>query len=111
MRQPSALGRVLVAVLVMIGLGFYPNLGTAEAYGLTPHNYIRNVRVRLSCHALVFSPKRLSEIAMNFGFADQSHFTNEFHRLMGETPGAYRQRFKPKGAVTTRRPKPRPRQT
>jgi AraC-like DNA-binding protein len=68
----------------------------AEAYGITPHNYIRNVRVRLSCQALVFSPKRLSEIAMNFGFADQSHFTNEFHRLMGETPGAYRLRFKQK---------------
>jgi AraC-like DNA-binding protein len=65
-----------------------------EAYGITPHNYVRNVRVRLSCHALVFTHKRLSEIAASFGFADQSHFTNEFHRLMGETPGAYRTRFK-----------------
>ena len=64
-----------------------------EAYGITPHNYVRNIRVRLSCHPLVFSRKRLSEIAMDFGFADQSHFTNEFHRLMGETPGAYRLRF------------------
>ncbi len=63
------------------------------SYGITPHNYIRNVRVRLSCQPLVFSNKRLSEIAMSFGFADQSHFTNEFHRMMGEAPGAYRLRF------------------
>jgi AraC-like DNA-binding protein len=69
-----------------------------ESYGITPHNYIRNIRVRLSCHPLVFSHKRLSEIAMDFGFADQSHFTNEFHRLMGEAPGAYRLRFTDKGA-------------
>ncbi len=68
-----------------------------ESYGITPHNYIRNIRVRLSCHPLVFSNKRLSEIAMDFGFADQSHFTNEFHRLMGEAPGAYRLRFTDKG--------------
>jgi AraC-like DNA-binding protein len=78
----------------------------ADAYGITPHNYIRNVRVRLSCQALVFSPKRLSEIAMNFGFADQSHFTNEFHRLMGETPGAYRLRFQSKAPGAARPPKP-----
>ena len=75
-----------------------------EAYGITPHNYIRNIRVRLSCHPLVFSHKRLSEIAMDFGFADQSHFTNEFHRLMGEAPGAYRLRFNDKGARAGRKP-------
>jgi AraC-like DNA-binding protein len=78
-----------------------------ESYGITPHNYIRNVRVRLSCHPLVFSHQRLSEIAMNFGFADQSHFTNEFHRLMGETPGAYRVRFKDKGTEGRARRLPR----
>lgn len=74
-----------------------------EAYGITPHNYIRNLRVRLSCHPLVFSHKRLSEIAMDFGFADQSHFTNEFHRLMGEAPGAYRLRFNEKNHGSVRK--------
>lgn len=64
-----------------------------SAYGVTPHEYVRNLRVRMSCQALVFSQKPLAEIAADFGFADQSHFTKEFRRLMDETPRSYRLRF------------------
>jgi AraC family transcriptional regulator len=46
----------------------------------------------MSCSALVFSKKSLAEVAHEFGFADQSHFTKEFRRLMQETPRAYRER-------------------
>jgi AraC-like DNA-binding protein len=49
--------------------------------------------VRLSCNALVFSRRTLAEIAQDHGFSDQSHFTKEFGREMGETPKAYRSRF------------------
>jgi AraC-like DNA-binding protein len=64
-----------------------------SAYGLSPHEYVRNLRVRMSCHALVFSQKTLAEIATDSGFSDQSHFSKEFRRLMKETPRAYRIRF------------------
>jgi len=63
------------------------------AYHMSPHQYLRNLRVRMSCSVLVFTRKPLAEIATNCGFADQSHFTKEFGRLMGETPRAYRLRF------------------
>jgi AraC-like DNA-binding protein len=63
------------------------------AYNSSPHDYIRGLRVRMSCGALVFSRKSLAEVATEFGFADQSHFTKEFRRLMAETPRAYRARF------------------
>jgi PAS domain S-box-containing protein len=63
-------------------------------YKLSPHDYIRQLRVRLSCQALVFSLKTFAEVATEFGFADQSHFTKEFRRFQGETPSAYRARFK-----------------
>jgi AraC-like DNA-binding protein len=63
-----------------------------EAYHVTPHDYVRQLRVRASCNALVFSPKSLAQIASEFGFSDQSHFTREFHRLIGEPPGVYRAR-------------------
>lgn len=63
-------------------------------YHVSPHDYIRQLRVRMSCSALVFSRKSLADIATEFGFADQSHFTKEFRRLQGETPNAYRARFK-----------------
>jgi len=64
------------------------------AYGVSPHDYIRQLRVRMSCHALVNSRKRLGQLATEFGFADQSHFTKDFRHFMGETPRAYRARFK-----------------
>jgi AraC-like DNA-binding protein len=63
------------------------------AYNTSPHDYIRQLRVRMSCSALVFSRKSLAEVATEFGFADQSHFTKEFRKFMAETPRAYRSRY------------------
>jgi AraC-like DNA-binding protein len=63
------------------------------AYNVSPHDYIRQLRVRMSCSALVFSRKSLADIATEFGFADQSHFTKEFRKFMTETPRGYRARF------------------
>uniref|UniRef100_UPI0039C92D5C AraC family transcriptional regulator n=1 Tax=Horticoccus sp. 23ND18S-11 TaxID=3391832 RepID=UPI0039C92D5C len=63
------------------------------AYNSSPHDYIRQLRVRMSCSALVFSRKSLAEVATEFGFADQSHFTKEFRKFMAETPRAYRARY------------------
>lgn len=63
------------------------------AYHCSPHDYVRQLRVRMSCGALVFSQKSIAAIAIESGFADQSHFTREFGRVMGETPRAYRARF------------------
>lgn len=66
------------------------------AYNVSPHDYIRQLRVRMSCSALVFSRKSLADVATEFGFADQSHFTKEFRRFMTETPRAYRTRYQPR---------------
>lgn len=63
-------------------------------YNVSPHDYVRQLRVRMSCSALVFSGKSLAHIASTFGFADQSHYTKEFRRFLGETPRAYRARFR-----------------
>ncbi|MGH8021085.1 MAG: helix-turn-helix domain-containing protein [Opitutaceae bacterium] len=62
-------------------------------YHMSPHEYVRNLRVRMSCSALVFTRKPLAEIAGESGFSDQSHFNKEFRRIMGETPRAYRLRY------------------
>lgn len=62
-------------------------------YQSSPHEYIRQLRVRMSSSALVFSRKSIAEVGSEFGFADQSHFTKEFKRVMGETPRAYRARY------------------
>lgn len=62
-------------------------------YQCSPHDYVRQMRVRMSCSALVFSKKSLAELASAYGFADQSHFAKEFRRIMGDPPGAYRARY------------------
>jgi len=62
-------------------------------YGSSPHEYLRQLRVRMSCSGLVFSRKTLAQVASDVGFADQSHFAREFRRFLGETPSSYRARF------------------
>jgi transcriptional regulator GlxA family with amidase domain len=62
-------------------------------YQSSPHDYVRQMRVRMSCSALVFSKKSLAEVASGYGFADQSHFAKEFRRIMGDTPREYRARY------------------
>ncbi|MBK1877445.1 helix-turn-helix domain-containing protein [Pelagicoccus mobilis] len=63
------------------------------AYGSTPHDYVRRLRIRMSCSSLVFSKNSIAEVASEFGYADQSHFAKEFRRAMGETPSEYRERY------------------
>jgi AraC-like DNA-binding protein len=65
-----------------------------DTYLVTPHTYVRQLRVRMSCHALVFSRRPIAAVAAECGFSDQSHFTKEFRRIMGETPRSYRQRHR-----------------
>jgi AraC family transcriptional regulator len=61
--------------------------------GCTVGHYIRQRRVEFACHRLAASPDSLARIAFDAGFADQSHFTNTFRRLVGVSPGVFRGRF------------------
>lgn len=63
------------------------------AFQLTPQRYLRNLRMRLASHALVYTAQPLAQVATSCGFADQSHFTHEFRRHFGQTPREYRDRF------------------
>ncbi len=71
-----------------------------KTYHCPPHEYVRRLRVRLSCHALVFSDRALAAIAADHGFADQSHFAKEFRRIMGVPPRLYRTRHRRPGPAT-----------
>ena len=64
-----------------------------RAYGMTAGDYVRRLRLWRARDALNRDhDSSLSEIAVDCGFADQSHFTRHFRRLFGTTPGAYRLR-------------------
>jgi AraC family transcriptional regulator len=58
--------------------------------GCTLGEYVRKLRVEASCRRLAGSDSPLAQVALEAGFADQSHFTKTFKRYMGVTPLAFR---------------------
>ncbi len=57
--------------------------------GITPHEYLNDVRIRES-QRLLLKEMDLKEIAYRLGFSDQSHFTRIFRKTVGVTPKNYR---------------------
>jgi AraC family transcriptional regulator len=52
--------------------------------------YIRSIRIDDACRKMIGTSTPLIQIALNAGFADQSHFTRTFKRFKGMTPAKYR---------------------
>ncbi len=65
-----------------------------RAFKMTPKQYMRHLRVQEACHKLVQTTDPLAVISGDCGFADQSHFSREFLRIMNESPKNYRSRFR-----------------
>lgn len=64
-----------------------------KATGVSPHQYLLQVRVN-SARALLAAGaggRSLAEVAAAVGFADQSHLTRHFKRMLGVTPKQMRQ--------------------
>jgi AraC-like DNA-binding protein len=81
-------------------------------FQMPPQEYLRKLRLRMASQALVFTQQSIAEVALNCGFADQSHFTREFHRYSGRTPRDYREWYaRPAATSVTKRANPGPEQT
>lgn len=65
-----------------------------QTFHATPQSYLRQLRVRMACRALVFTEVPLAQVAVECGFADQSHFNHEFRRQLGQTPREYRAHYR-----------------
>jgi len=61
-----------------------------HATGLPPHRYLVERRVVRARELLLSTNLPLSDIALECGFADQSHLTKAFRRVLGVTPGSMR---------------------
>lgn len=57
--------------------------------GITPHAYLIQTRIK-KARQLLFSHKKLVDIAMDTGFNDQSHLNRRFKQILGVTPQQYR---------------------
>jgi AraC-like DNA-binding protein len=65
-----------------------------DSFHVTPQQYVRKLRVRMACRALVYTEKPLAEVAIECGFADQSHFAREFRHQTRQTPREYREHYR-----------------
>ena len=57
---------------------------------MAPYQWLQYRRMEKAKQLLKTSFASLSVIALDCGFADQSHFTRTFSRLVGVTPGIWR---------------------
>jgi len=64
-----------------------------KKFHTTPRSYLTSVRMNAACHLLVSSDLPISEIALQTGFYDQSHFSNQFLRHRDMSPSQYRRKY------------------
>jgi AraC-like DNA-binding protein len=62
----------------------------AQSTGVPPHRWLLQRRVERAKELLHDAKLSLLDVAVQSGFADQSHLTRVFSRSVGETPGAWR---------------------
>lgn len=63
-------------------------------YGMTIGDAIRARRVEIATHRLSMSNDPIADIALDAGFASQSHFSTAFRKVTGMSPARYRRRFR-----------------
>lgn len=79
--------------------------GFRKSVGVSPHRWLMRRRIEAAKAAMLNRTMALSEVALAYGFADQSHFTRVFTREEGASPGAWRRSVRP----STASPMPGPR--
>lgn len=61
-----------------------------KCFGLSLKEYLRHIRIRNAMAEIVNGGKSFTHIAMENGFADQSHFIRDFRKEAGTTPNQFR---------------------
>ena len=64
-----------------------------QKYGMTIGDQVRVLRISYACERIAAGAS-LTLVAQDAGFADQSHFTRTFTRMVGVSPAEYRRRLR-----------------
>ena len=62
----------------------------SKKYGMTPKQYINELRINTACHRIKYSDKSIKSIAYDCGFDSYEHFIKVFKKAVGTTPTEYR---------------------
>jgi len=68
------------------------NRAFKASFGCSPGQYIRRMRIARAQNLMALSCEPLREIAAECGFADESHFSRCFRKIVGESPAIWRAR-------------------
>ncbi|NMO13650.1 helix-turn-helix transcriptional regulator [Pyxidicoccus fallax] len=83
----------LDALAAQAGLSRFHFLRVFRAMtGQTPRQFVIATRLRVAATALRATRKPITEVALDAGFGDLSHFTTSFTRAFGASPRAFRKR-------------------
>lgn len=61
-----------------------------EIVGMTPSDFIRNIRLQRACEVLKNPDVDITQVAYTLGFTSQPHFSTAFKRFTGMSPTEYR---------------------
>ena len=61
-----------------------------RSMGMPPYRFVLMLRIARAKRLLRQNALPLADVATSCGFADQSHFTRAFTRVVGQSPGGFR---------------------
>jgi AraC family transcriptional regulator len=82
-----------IATQLNLSVHYFCELFT-QSTGIPPYKYVLQQRVDRAQQLLTNSQKSLSQIALDCGFADQSHLSRHFTKLTRISPKKYRDRLR-----------------
>jgi transcriptional regulator GlxA family with amidase domain len=89
----ESIGTDALARIAGLSLGHF-NRAFKQSTGDSPYQYVIRKRVAMAKELMVQTGRALADIALDAGFADQSHFSRTYVAITGETPSAYRRRHR-----------------
>jgi len=89
MHLDSEIATTDLAALVKLST-FYFCRAFRESFNESPHAYVMRRRIERAQGLMLHSDASLGQIAIDSGFAEQTHFNKSFRRIVGESPGAWR---------------------
>ena len=88
----SKIGMTGISALVALSKSHFCRV-FKHTLGISPMAYVAARRIERAKILITSTSERLSDIALACGFADQSHLTRTFGRMVGMSPGLWRRRY------------------